>query len=168
MLNPSLCLERSCTFFWGGEQIWLRTPGNGGLKSSVQASARSATHCGHRWPKGFSRAEKRLGFGSFRLNVHMVFMFEAELMSGEATWAAQSITEEGAGTPGSSPGCVTLRQSPPLSGPSIFIFEMQSPACLKVGSPALGWGLGCFLRPEEDKRERTFRWQDQRVRSWKR
>lgn len=36
--------------------------------------------------KGFSRAEQGLGLGSFKLNAHMVFLFEAELMSREASW----------------------------------------------------------------------------------
>lgn len=36
---------------------------------------------------GFPRDEQEVGFRSFKLNERMVFLFEAELMTREASWA---------------------------------------------------------------------------------
>lgn len=40
--------------------------------------------------EGLPRAEQGLGFGSFKLNEHMVFAFEADLMGREAPWASRN------------------------------------------------------------------------------
>ena len=54
----------------------------------MQTGARSATHSCPWWANGFSRAEKARGFGSFKLNEHMVSILEAERVREEAAWAS--------------------------------------------------------------------------------
>lgn len=68
----------------------------------------------------------------------------------------------GAGILGCGPSCVTWCQSLPLSGPSVFISERQSLACLSwlamylYGVHALGGALSWVLKPEWDQRGRAF------------
>lgn len=69
--------------------MWLQTISNGGVKCWMQAEACSATKFCHWWPKGLPRAEQGLGSGRFKLNEHMLFMFEADPMGREATWASR-------------------------------------------------------------------------------
>lgn len=50
----------------------------------MEANAPSATHFCPGWAKGFSRAAKGLGVGTFKLNEYLVSVLEAELICGEA------------------------------------------------------------------------------------
>lgn len=73
--------------------VWVAKPAfdtsSGGVKILVQARAPPAPHFCHGWARGFSRAEKRLQFGSFELSEHMVSVLEVELMRGEAAGASR-------------------------------------------------------------------------------
>lgn len=75
--------------------------------------------------KGFLQSHK----GTWSWDFQTERMSDFHVRGGTDTWGGSP----GARILGCGPSCVTWRQSLPVSGPSIFISEMQSLACLRVG-----------------------------------